>query len=326
MAGYTGEALRAAVATAQSEQPALIEDFLYERDVLMMAADPGAGKSLLITQLALALTTAAPVYDFFTVPAPRNTYYIQLEGKPEQAFERIRRMETKLTWDPAKLCWDARKGLNVLDPRQIEGVLNDIAGWQKPDLVVIDPIYKAVFAPLAEEQAAQALIRFSDLLQQHFSCAVVFVHHTHREKYGIDGKRIAEDDPFFGSQWLKAHVDTAYVLKHAGGKYKDRVTLSNKKSRGGDVVSEVLLHYDPESDTVSTEAPPEKQSGYERVLKYLQELRKQGKTTHIFEVMEVCHLSMRHVRRVQMALLRNGHLKCDKSVDNKRLWEPQGKV
>lgn len=322
MPGLTAEALRLAVATATDDQPVLIDDFLYEKDVLMIAGDPGVGKSVVLTQLALHLTGATSAYGFLPIPVPKRVYYLQLEGKPEQAYERIRRMAGVVSWEPTRLLWDARKGLNVLDLRQVQGVLTDIASWGGVDVVIIDPIYKVVFGPLGKEEPTQALIRFSDLLQTHFGCAVILSHHTHRPGYGSDGKKIEEEDPFYGSQWLKAHVDSSYHLKHPGGKYKDRVTLYNKKTRGNDVIRELLLHYDPETDTLSTDAPIDKQSAYERAVKFLAECRQTGRQTDAYEMQEVLMTSMRHVMRIQQQLLEKGHVRCDKLNGKKRIWEP----
>ena len=320
----TGDDLRFAIETATAERPALVEDFLYERQVLMLAGEPGVGKSIVSTTLALALTSQSRLWSFLTIPTPRQVFYLQLEGTEEESYERIRRMAPVLPCNTEKLCWHYRSGLNLLEALQTESLLKQIAQWGKhPDLVIIDPLYQTVFGELSKELPSKAILRFLDAAKQAFApCAFLLVHHTKKSSYASSGQKIEEDDPFYGSQWLKAYVDISYYLKPGGGRYADQVMLVNKKARGGDVVKDLILHYEPETDTVTTDVPLSEQSGYERVSKYLESLKQVGKTTTYFEVMDACKLSSRQLRNVQMALFRAEKLRCDKFMGKKKIWEP----
>src|SRR3990167_5615503 len=324
--GLTSDDLTLAIQTATTERPALAEDFLYEGDVLMLVGEPGVGKSILTTQLACSLTLGQPVYDFFNVPIPRCVYYLQIEGEPEQAYERMQRMARKVSRNSTLLYWDARpQGIDLLDPIQTQTILKEIAGWgRKPDLIVIDPLYQSVFGELARELPSKAIIRFLGAARTLFKpCAFVLVHHSKRTSYTRDGKPIEEVDPYFGSTWLKAYINTSFLLKPGKGQYAgDQVMLVCKKSRGADVVRDLILHYDPETDTVSADAPVDEQSGYERVSKFLTECKQRGKYSNFFEVRDACKLSTRQLRYVQIALLRSGKLRCDKWDGHKKLWQP----
>ena len=324
--GLTGDNLTLAIQTATTERPALAEDCLYEGDVLMQTGEPGVGKSILTTQLACSLTLSQSVYDFFKVPTPRYVYYLQLEGEPEQAYERMQRMASKVNRNTNLLYWDARpQGIDLLDPIQTQTILKEIAGWgKKPDLIVLDPLYQSVFGELARELPSKAIIRFLGAARSLFKpCAFILVHHTKRTSYTRDGKPITEVDPYFGSTWLKAYINTSFLLKSGTGQYAgDQVMLVCKKSRGADVIKDLILHYDPETDTVSADAPVDEQSGYERVSKFLAECKQRGKYSNFFEVRDACKLSTRQLRYVQIALLRSGKLRCDKWDGHKKLWQP----
>lgn len=324
--GLTGDDLSLAIQTATTERPPLAEDFLYEGDVLMLVGESGVGKSILTTQLACSLTLGQPVYDFFKVPQPRYVYYLQLEGEPDQAYERMQRMASKVNRNSTLLYWDSRpQGIDLLNPLESQTLLKDIAGWgKKPDLIVIDPLYQSVFGELARELPSKAIIRFLGAAKTLLKpCAFLLVHHAKKTSYDRAGKPIEEVDPYFGSTWLKAYINTSFLLKAGGGQYAgDQVMLVCKKSRGADVVRDLILHYDPETDTVSADAPLEEQSGYERVSKYLAKLKSEGKTTNFFEVVKTCQISVRQLRYIQTALFRASKLRCDKWHGHKKIWEP----
>ena len=128
--GLTGDDLDLAIQTASTqERLALIEDFLYEGDVMMLFGDPGAGKSIVVTQLCCHLTTGQLAFDFLKVGTPKNVYYLQLEGRPEQSYERIARMASKVNRDSRRLYWDYRKGLDLLSRDQQQELLTSIATW-----------------------------------------------------------------------------------------------------------------------------------------------------------------------------------------------------
>ncbi len=322
----TGDELRTAIQTASTEQPVLIEDLLYAKNVLMVAGAPGAGKSIVMTQLALAASTGSRLFGALPIPRPLRVYYLQLEGSDNESFARMRRMQDQVPLNANNLAWDFRIGLNLLDSHQADQLLLDVAAWGVvPDIFILDPLYQAVFGEISKELPSMALIRFIDLLRTRFGCAVILNHHTHREKHDLQGRPVEENDPFYGSQWLKAYVDTSYLLKPITGKYKNRVDLLNKKDRHSACLKQLMLHFDPESDTVSLDIPSgHRSSGYERVLAFLLRCRQENRTTHFHEVMEECNLSASHLHRIQAILLAKKVVRCDKrdSANNlRRIWE-----
>src|SRR3990167_1938779 len=208
MAMRSGDALQADLDTLQVAHHPLVEGLLYQGHTTFIAGEPGGGKSIVATQLALSLSSGSAAFGTLAVAAPRRVYYLQLEGSYPDTIDRIRRMLTKVPVTPANLAWDFRTGLDLLDPNQASQLLTDITSWAVPDLLVIDPLYQAVFGELSAELPTKALLRFLDRARMMFpSCAILLIHHTRKTSYGSDGKKIQEADPFYGSQWLKAYVD-----------------------------------------------------------------------------------------------------------------------
>ena len=319
----TNETLSLAIETMSAESPSVIEEFLSERQVMMIAGEPGVGKSIIASQLAISLSSQTAVFGCLAVPSPRRVFYLQLEGTLEQSMERLKRMRQAIPIQTENIHWEFQRTFNVLESPQVTTLIEHIKTWEAPDVVIIDPLYQCVFGELAKELPCKALLKFIDSLRAAFSkCAVILVHHTRKPTYGADGVRVQEDDAFFGSQWLKAYVDTSYNLRKYSQKYKDQVILENKKNRGGDVLKELILHYDPETDTCSGAVELAEQSGYERVIKFLHTKKLAGLTTDFYEVMGACHLSYRAVRTIQQLLLTRKLLRCDKVLGKKKIWEP----
>ena len=315
----SGEALRHAVHNRPPARIALTEELLYERTATMIAADPGAGKSTVITQIMLQLTAAQPVFGFFYTPQPRNVYYLQLEGDPDETLERIDFMGRTLTIDYERFRLDCPIFLDCLDELSILETIQRINTWDKvPDVIVIDPIYMAVSGDLKDGQVSSALVHFSERLKRTFRCAVVLVHHTHRERYGNSGERISENDPYYGSQWLKAHIDVGYHLRALDG--HTGVELICKKSRGGEVQKHISLAYDPATFTVRTDVEQSSMSGEARVIHHLRRCAGQNIQTDFYATLAETHLSQASLRRIQRRLEDNGTIQVVAGEGRRRLW------
>ena len=323
----TGPSLKEDLATLEVQHTPLVEGLLYERHVSFIAGEPGGGKSILAMQTALALSSGTPVFGSLSVPKPRRVYYLQLEGSYPDTIDRMRRMQQRVPIDPQNLIWDFRKGLNLLDLKESNTLLADLAAYAPIDLLILDPLYQAVFGELAGEMPTKALVRFVDTAREHLApCAILLIHHTKKPSTDREGKKVVEDDPFYGSQWLKAYVDSSYILKKGTGKYTDHVFLMSKKDRYSVSAKQLLLHYDPETDTVSTDIPEAEQSPYERVVKYLSTCKREGRTTHFFEVADATKISVRHLRRLIPVMVERGLLRVGKYEGHKRLWHPDERV
>ena len=298
----------------------LIEDFLYTPKVTMIAADPGVGKSLIATQIALSLSSATALFGIFAIPTPARVYYLQLEGDYEEFIERMRLMREVVPLDPAYLCWDTTPVLNVLNPVHEDIVVKRIKSWGRPDLIIFDPIYRTVRGGLSKDEPASAFVQFSSRLKATFHCAQLLLHHTHRPSRERDAKE--EDDPFYGSQWLKAHVDVSYLLK-AENPDRSRASLINKKARGANVLRYISLEYHPETMTCSMRFNPGEGDALTRILTYVNFCKQSGKVTDFYEVAQVCSISHAHLRRqIKLPALIE---KVDFANDppNKTLWKPK---
>lgn len=316
----TGNALRHAIDNRPVGHEAMVEEFLHSRTTTMIAADAGTGKSVVITQAMLQLAAGEPVFGFFHVPRPRYVYYFQLEGSPDETLDRMNAMSDVINIDTGRFYWDAESVLNCMDEMSVLETLQQINTWEHiPDVVVLDPIYMAVAGDLKNGEVASALVKFAERLKRMYGCAVIFVHHTHRQKYGNDGRRIDEDDPYYGSQWLKAHIDVGFHQKSRGGGTAG-VELIAKKSRGGDVQSRIALTFDPATFTVRTDTDRSSMSGEDLVLSYLRRCVREGTHADFQGAQEATELSTASLRRIQRDLTQRGVIQVLRVNGRNRAW------
>ena len=284
------------LATYREERQPIIEDFLYEKQVLMISSDAGVGKSVLSEQAFLCLIRPQALFGYMAIRKPYRVYYLQLEGDYGEYIDRARMMRAVIPIEEGTFIWDECRLAEASNSAWVKGTLQEMDKI-KPEVFIVDGLYKLTGLKLASEEGSKAIIRFLDQVQSAFDCAVWLNHHIHRIKYQ-EGKAVDEDDPFYGSQWLKAHVDTSFLMKRGA---KDQVGLFLKKSRGSDVPKEILLHFNPETFTLFTETDLDQMSGEEKVIAFYKRLLKSGRNSTTFEEVQAeTKGSHSHIRRIQM--------------------------
>lgn len=319
----TGDELQAALANPPAIFPPLIADLLYTQSVFMLTGETGKGKSVIATQIALSLTSATSVFGSLEIPTPRRVYYMQMEGSESEQLNRLRYMQQSIPIDPTHLYWDAKKKtrLNCLDAHSLRTKLTqiDAAFASPPDLITIDPIYRAVPIDLAKAEAAIALANVTDLFMERYGCSILLIHHPHRTRFDQRGKQIQEDDAYYGHSFLKNHVDTSYTFEQLS----DDGSLSRlvrKKLREERSLPELSLVYHPETYTCSMTPQPTAKRKRELVEAYLASLK--GRQTDFYEVKRVCSISTTFLRELQ-AEFRSRHLLEVAFTDGQKgVWKP----
>ena len=315
----TGSDLLADIATFSHSLPVLVPDFLYGQTVTMLAADPGAGKSIISMQLALSLTSATPLFGTLPIPEPKRVYYLQLEGAYHHSLERLRLMQTVIPLSAEKLCWDMGEGLNVMREQDCLNLEKRIATFGKPDLIILDPMYMAVSGGLAEDRSASAFVRFSNRLLQTFGCSLWHNHHTHRTRYAKDGEEVQESDPFYGSQWLKAHMDASW---HLSRNASNKVRLECKKDRNSSLTHRIDLVYHEDSMTCENILYQDS-AAMTRVMNFLSECKKRNMVTTFAEIQSKTGVSHAHLRRLKNEIGRLGIVDFINSNGKSTSWVPR---
>ena len=322
-APHHGAALEVDIRTLDTNINALVEGFIYEKSIHIIYADPGSGKSTIAMQIIAALSSGTKLFGELEVPKPRNVYYIQLESSYEETIERLRLVEKSIPINHGNL-WidDYLKGVNVVKEEQALAVIQRIEqNCVLPELIIIDPIYAAVAGGLSKDEVGSAFCRFSSMLQDYFKCSILHFHHTSKDTYAQDGQKINRDNSFYGSQWLAAHPHNMYHLTVPDKTKHDRVTLYMKKSRNSNLLPEIMLHFDPETQTNYIERDPLQMSGKEKAIFFLRKFKEADAWPSFYDIMDKAKLSQSHLRRIFDGLFKDGMLLYKTTEKGKKLYQ-----
>lgn len=230
-----GDELRAAFAQPPLPKTPVVEEFLYNRKLTYVIADPSTGKTTLAIQIACSLAGASPVFGLFNVPKPTSTYYVAFETEWDEFQENCALIRKQFDYDPDLIHFDEEMlGVDVLRPSHAQFLIKKIERF-KPGLVILDPIYHLVSGDLKEGAVASSLSRFLNLLATTCNCPVLPLHHTTKEVVIAKGAT-APKDRSYGSRWLKAGATLWWQVTARESTdgvtfehYKDRYKLSRKK-------------------------------------------------------------------------------------------------
>lgn len=218
----------------------LVESLIRKLDSVILVGNEKSGKSLLIFQLICSLTSKHPFIDKYNVPEASKVTYIQLEGELGDSQDRMKRMIKTLDIDTDYFQVMFYPPLELSEKKYVDGLCNEILKFHKPDVLIIDPIYFAFNGSLNDDDMVRRFIGNIRTLKDRLQCAIILVHHTHRDKWSYDGSRIQEgDEAIFGSKFFKAWAD--HTLLFIYDKEKEIRTLSCNTQRSGDIIKQCNL-------------------------------------------------------------------------------------
>jgi RecA-family ATPase len=313
----TGDKLMEALKKSDGKRDFIADGFLYEQTILMMAAEPGLGKSTISIQAAIELAAGLPLFGVFEVPRPMKVLYIQTERPVLESLERIEIISKTLPVVKENLhITDTYQIFNVLDPKHAEVFINCVKrDCPDVDVIFCDPIYAMVSGGLKDDVPASAFTKTMSALQRETGATLWYNHHTKRETYSSSGDRIKVSDPFYGSQWIKANVTSSYhMTKGING-----VRLIKKKDNYNLLSNQLDFDYDPETSlsTLPVDALP----AIEKLKNYLRIKEIDQKTFSFKDMEEATKISTRRVRELILHSPIKEKLNVVSSKRNKNLYQ-----
>lgn len=291
----TGNTLVEAIANSVFERKAIIDGFLYENTCLMIAADPGCGKSTVALQAAVEMAAGLPVFGLLNVERPVKVLYSQQERHLMETLERLKMLKEHLPLLKENLfITDEYQKFNLLKDGHAEAMARCIKrDCPGVEVAIFDPIYSMVVGGLKDDVGASMFNRGMNLIEKELGVATILVHHTIKQQYSSGGKIIEKDDPFYGSQWLKAKVTGSYYMKR-----KDKgVILLRKKDNYDVLLKEVVLDYDSET-TLCQSTDYHKLSALARMEAFLSTQKSMDKWFDFNEIKGGTQLCTRAIRNV----------------------------
>ena len=304
----TGEDLEKAVEKANDERTALIEGFIYEHNVIQIFADDGIGKSMAILNAMLQASSGSPVWNALPCPRPCRIIWNCAERPLDEPFERIRAMKEtakpdfgNMVFDKEIQQWDIKneEGRHKMFVRMIELASSFLP--EKPDIIVIDPIYAIVSGGLNGDEEVHLINQFLRKIQNYFGCAIVYLHHTNRG--GRDGGKRVEGD-MYGSRFLSANLTGQYHLK----KTEDGVDLNCTKNTYGNLIKHIPLIYDELTKTLSMSQDADDLTKGDRVMLFLRKKHSEKKEFLLREISNQLKVSDAYIRKIIQPLVRSGHI------------------
>jgi hypothetical protein len=234
----------------------VIEDLLYEGELMLLAGRPKVGKSRLVHQMTMCLSEGIPFLGM-DVPRRRRVLVVDLENRPWAIKDRMGRMHDKQATASGNVfvwCSDTlAESLSGTD--ELERLLDQT----EAEVLIIDPwrLWLGKDENNAEE-VVKGLKALSALRKTRPALATVIVHHVRKEKFDSPAKLMKDPslwvENISGHFSLVGHVDAISGLErqdHDG----EEIVIFGGVARNVAPRS-ILLSDDPDSlrfDVVETE-------------------------------------------------------------------------
>lgn len=327
---YTSEDLKTRVNAQRESRPPIIEGLVHQKSVIMNSSDPGTGKSTVTAVIMAQSSIGLPVFGQLFVPKPVVSYYIPFERGSQEIEERFKHIQTSIPINYENIYVNEHfMGLNVINEHHADDIVNNIRrdiGSRPIDIIYLDPIYSAVSGGLSSDEKASMFTRFSTRLQIEFDCAIWMNHHTVKDSYSSEtGTKIEKDDPFYGSQWLKAHCTGGYYMRRSAT--DPGPTLINKKDSHSCLLSKISLTYEPENYTVFMEALDKTMPARDRLLMVYRSFKTANKTVTFREIQgSMMGVSDSYLRALLQTPPFNTAFKKISSIGLNTLYQPTSEI
>lgn len=183
----------------------LVPDLLERGDRLILTGGEGRGKSTLLRQIAMMLSSGLhPFKPWVRLEGPLRVLHIDLENSPRQGRRAYRRLRAAAGDHYAKTLFlkCRNQGMNLADPRDARWV-EALVEIHAPDVIVLGPLYKAYRSGGGEtrthEEAAEGAAVALDRIRVRANAALIMEAHSgHGKDADRDGYR-----PIGSSYWLR---------------------------------------------------------------------------------------------------------------------------
>ncbi len=235
-------------------QPALLRDFLSEKPlgnsgwlvdgliprngICIVVAEGGLGKTTLVTQMALNMSTGRDVFKWKTV-APVRTLVVEAEGSRDMYRERVKTATEVLRLDVDNATWAIQPAGS--HKYEIGGhALEALISSQKAEFVILDTLF--LFTKADENRAVdvkQLVMNPLKLLASTYNTTFMLIHHTTKNNENRQGWQKGR-----GSAALHDDCDIWLRLEdHLDHEPKDTKHLWLDKNRYGPHGYELPLRY-----------------------------------------------------------------------------------
>jgi len=222
----------------------VMDGIIPEKAIMLVVGPPKSGKSLLVQDLALSLTTGTPFLGVFEPPRTRRVLYIHEEEHLDQLYGRLSAIGLNHgaePWGlPAELGVVASQGFSFDDREQMLRLQDEVAEF-KPEVVIFDSLYTMHDRDEDNVTEMQPVLKALQRLRNRGNLTVIVVHHANKSGWG---KTTPGNIRGTGAIW--ATGDGALLVSGSGKQKKVEIVLRHGGGREP-------FTFQPVSDTASAE-------------------------------------------------------------------------
>lgn len=171
----------------------LVPGLIERLDRTLIVAEEGAGKSMLLRQIAVQCSQGIHPFTLASVP-PMRVLIVDLENNPRLSARKIEGMRNaaKLSvgerYDPLRLRMVLRpEGLDVTQRGDALWLTERVAA-NRPDLVCIGPLYKLHEADESDSTDVRQVQKVLDRIRTRYRCALWMETHAPHESFSKGGR------------------------------------------------------------------------------------------------------------------------------------------
>ena len=210
---------------------------MYPQSKVLVYGKKDSLKSMLAMSLGTSLTTGFP-WSNLAIEGKQKVVYLQSEIPHLLLHKRIQKMvsawrtengsveeieEKMYVWTEPFLKLDSGAGLSML---------TKVLATLKPDVLIIDPLYKALSGNIMDPNSVRLLVDSLDKIIGQFNVSLILIHHTRKGTLDEQPGDFDSSDDMLGSAVFSWWADTIIkVVRKGGNPEQDIVTLSFDKVR-----------------------------------------------------------------------------------------------
>jgi hypothetical protein len=198
---------------------------LHPEEVMVLHGSFKSWKSMLVMHTAFCLSQGKPWFGFDTEKS--TVMIIQVEISEISYHKRCAKYahynfpncDMSNMWVASEnfMKFDKSLGMSEID-REIDK--------RKPNVIVLDPLYKMISGDLNNGKEMMGFIDNVDILKKKYGCSFIIVHHEHKMQYTKDGSVIRQGaEAMTGSQYLANTLDTSVGISRTSEDWENPVTL-----------------------------------------------------------------------------------------------------
>ena len=242
-----------------------------------------------------SMSAGLPVFDYFPMKRPVRCSYLQLEGSRDEQLGRFKEMLTEIKANLENICWHT-SSIFVESQQSQHEVLEELLKF-KPEVIFIDSFYCLTSKGLSSEDGFLPVRQLVKQIKDKTNTTIIILHHSSKIQYDVQGEKIEKEDPFLGSQYLKAFADFMAHVKKAG---ENKVLIKTTKvSRNNEGIKQITLMFNKSTWVVKAVPEETTKSAVGVICDYLNKSFKKVDKLTVDMITKETGYTKRHVRRLK---------------------------